>query len=317
MSISTAPVLLLGLGARILMDLVTRTEASLQDYILMGCWQGVGLWYAFKKHDLAIPVAFGIAAKMFIEYTFAQDMARTATTLLSTAVGAVATDFLAGVFDNDGPKDRRAKKVSSANAHAFPERDRARTSRRREREQRELGNGTAPARQHRTPSRRTVSDITSVDSNSELIGPRASMTPLEREVATLRARASLADSERRRFKEERKWAKEQGDVALAAQMKWQVKRYAALMKSFHREADAKIVEGESVIWVDEDNSNSLSLSAASNNTRTRLAPIEEHRPYNSGQPSRNNPSRNTNERPTTRIDIASGQVRNPIRVNVR
>ena len=91
-------------------------------------------------------------------------------------------------------------------------------------------------------SRRTVSDITSVDSESELI-PRANITPLEREVAALRARASLADSERRRFKEERKWAKAQGNTALAAQLRWQVKRYSALMKSFHREADTKLLEG--------------------------------------------------------------------------
>jgi hypothetical protein len=69
------------------------------------------------------------------------------------------------------------------------------------------------------------------------------MTPTERDIAALRARASLADSERRRFKEERKWAVAQGNLALAAQMKWEVKRYSALMKSFHREADAKIAEG--------------------------------------------------------------------------
>ena len=69
------------------------------------------------------------------------------------------------------------------------------------------------------------------------------MTPLEREVATLRARASLADSERRRYKEERKWAISQGNLARASQMKWEVKRYTALMQSCHREADAKLLEG--------------------------------------------------------------------------
>lgn len=68
------------------------------------------------------------------------------------------------------------------------------------------------------------------------------MDPLEREVATLRARASLADSERRRFKEEKKWALSQGNTARAAQMSWQVKRYTALTKSFTREADARLLE---------------------------------------------------------------------------
>ena len=69
------------------------------------------------------------------------------------------------------------------------------------------------------------------------------MTPREKEVAALRARASLADSERRRFKEERKWALSQGNKARANQLAWQVKRFAALMESYHREADAKVVEG--------------------------------------------------------------------------
>jgi len=62
----------------------------------------------------------------------------------------------------------------------------------------------------------------------------------------LRTRASLADSERRRFKEERKWAISQGNVARASQMKWQVKRYTALMQSFHREADAKLLEASAI-----------------------------------------------------------------------
>ena len=75
------------------------------------------------------------------------------------------------------------------------------------------------------------------------IDPDGKLTPQEREVAVLRARASLADSERRRFKEERKWAMSQGNVARASQLAWQVKRYTALMESFHRAADAKVVEG--------------------------------------------------------------------------
>lgn len=82
--------------------------------------------------------------------------------------------------------------------------------------------------------------MTSVTSS---IDPKGQMSPTEREVAILRARASLADSERRRFKEERKWALSMGNKARANQLAWQVKRYAALMESYHREADAKVVEG--------------------------------------------------------------------------
>ena len=86
----------------------------------------------------------------------------------------------------------------------------------------------------------------SLDSVPSSIDPEGKLTPAEREVAVLRARASLADSERRRFKEERKWAMSQGNTARASQLSWQVKRYTALMESFHREADAKVVEGMSL-----------------------------------------------------------------------
>ncbi len=85
----------------------------------------------------------------------------------------------------------------------------------------------------------------SLDSVPSSIDPDGKLTLQEREVAVLRARASLADSERRRFKEERKWAMSQGNMARASQLAWQVKRYTALMESFHREADAKVVEGAS------------------------------------------------------------------------
>ena len=84
------------------------------------------------------------------------------------------------------------------------------------------------------------------DSLSDWIDPNHTMTPLEREVAALRKKASMADSERRRFKEEKQWAQVQGNKARAAQMGWQVKRYSALMQSFHREADLRLLEGSFV-----------------------------------------------------------------------
>ncbi|KAH9858729.1 hypothetical protein C2E23DRAFT_16853 [Lenzites betulinus] len=82
----------------------------------------------------------------------------------------------------------------------------------------------------------------SLDSMPSSLDPEGLLTPAERDVAMLRARASLADSERRRFKEERKWALSTGNTARADQLAWQVRRYTALMESFHREADAKVVE---------------------------------------------------------------------------
>ncbi|KAG7446291.1 uncharacterized protein BT62DRAFT_931740 [Guyanagaster necrorhizus] len=289
MTVSTAPALLLGIGARILLDQFTRSnEPSLQASFLVGVWQGVALWYAYKQHNLGIPVAFGIAAKVYVEFSFTQDATKPIVTLAGVALGVICTEFLAGVFDK--PKEKRSKKTHStlANGHTTQDRDRERTSRHRRRTtERE------PQRHH--TSRHTTSDITSVDSNSEMIGPRGSMSPLDREVVALRTRASLADSERRRFKEEKKWAIEQGNTALASQLSWQIKRYSTLMKSFHREADTKIIEA--------------SL------TRARLQTIDEQEPHVST--SERLPRRESGkpEPPIVSVDIA--QSKSGIRVNVR
>ncbi|KAK0461273.1 uncharacterized protein EV420DRAFT_1478062 [Desarmillaria tabescens] len=289
MTVSTAPALLLGIGARILLDQFTRSdEPSLQASILVGVWQGVALWYAFKEHNLGIPVAFGIAAKVFVEFSFTQDITKPIVTLVGVALGLICTEILSGVFDK--PKEKRSKKIHStlANGHTTQDRDRERSSRHRRRT-----TERDPQRHH--TSRRTTSDITSVDSNSEMIGPRGSMSPLDREVAALRTRASLADSERRRFKEEKKWAIEQGNTALASQLSWQVKRYSTLMKSFHREADTKLIE--------------------STLTRTRLQTIDEQEPHAST--SERPPQRTSGnpELPIVSVDIA--QSKSGIRVNVR
>ncbi|KAH8107893.1 hypothetical protein BXZ70DRAFT_913115 [Cristinia sonorae] len=97
----------------------------------------------------------------------------------------------------------------------------------------------APTHAHSIDTQPSIS----IESCPSSIDPQGLLSPAERQVAILRARASLADSERRRFKEERKWALSQGNKARANQLAWQVKRFAALMESYHREADAKVVEG--------------------------------------------------------------------------
>jgi hypothetical protein len=239
MPFSTAPALLIGLGARILLDNLTRsTEPTIRDFVLVGIWQGVGLHCASKNSGLAILVASCISTKLFIEFNIAPDTTRSVTTLFGVALGVLCTEFLSQYFDtHKAPEHNRPRKkvhTSPPNGHA-PRKERLVQSRGG------VQGGSSDARQQ--VLRHNVSDITSVDSNSEMIGPRSSMTPLERDIAALRTRASLADSERRRFKEERKWAISQGNVARASQMKWQVKRYTALMQSFHREADAKLLEG--------------------------------------------------------------------------
>ncbi|KAF5370722.1 hypothetical protein D9758_001912 [Tetrapyrgos nigripes] len=288
MAVSVAPALLIGLTARLLMEYLSHShEYGLRDFFMTGLWQGV-LWYTLKSYDLSIPAAVIIAAKLFIEYSFSPDILKATGTIVGIALGAIGTDFLSNIFDQP-TTDRRKRSHSTSNGHVHQ--SRSRSSRRAER---------SAHNSSRRRSRKTTSDITSVDTNSDLIGP-GTMSPIEREVAALRARASLADSERRRFKEEKKWARAQGNKELASQMSWQVKRYSALMKSFHREADTKLLEAAS---------------------RPRLQTIEEHPPIASSSNEHRSKSTRAEgtvkpDHPTISVDIEPSQIKSAIRLNVR
>ncbi|KAI0785669.1 hypothetical protein C8Q75DRAFT_775885 [Abortiporus biennis] len=167
------------------------------------------------------------------------------------------------VSNNSAPQpelpSRRTRLVSFDRSHRSHrkerEREREREQRERERNHHDIHRQPQHPNAHYDPALRNVvspvptlaysidtAPSISIDSVSSSIDPHGTMTPQEREVAILRRRASLADSERRRFKEERKWALSQGNKARANQLAWQVKRFTALMESFHREADAKVVE---------------------------------------------------------------------------
>jgi hypothetical protein len=246
MTISTAPALLFGLGVRIALNKFSSTadasvdEGIISDVILLGVVQGVALYYALMEYpDFAFVVAFGIAARLVIEFMMLQDVSRCATTLLGVALGVLVTDVLSqliedgyfydfyGDSDRDKestytPKRKRLVKFQSSTEYQVIPPSRPPRSRKHESDQ----------RWHKPPS------LTSTSS----IDPNHTMSPLERELAVLRAKASLADSERRRFKEEKKWAESQGNVARVSQMSWQVKRYTALTQSFTREADARFLE---------------------------------------------------------------------------
>jgi len=118
----------------------------------------------------------------------------------------------------------------------------------------------------------TADSITS----SDLIHPKSKMTPLQREVANLRAKASLADTERRRFKEEKKWALSQGNPARAEQMGWQVKRYAALVESFHKEADAKLLEASGLKPIERSKSYPAPIRPTATKAYTDVVPPAPH-----------------------------------------
>ena len=247
--LTTAFSLLLGLGARIVYNkFFSFRVRGIEDHVLSGLWQGVALYYVLMEFpSLTLPVGFGIGARLLVNLFITHDAGGCACTLLGVAVGVLATDILSQLLEDGDPEDAY---YEGSEVSDFPRRrrlvqlpgsyynnDRVRDHNRRRRAFLENGDPSVAT---------AVTNTTSTwDSLSDWIDPNHTMTPLEREVAALRKKASMADSERRRFKEEKQWAQVQGNKARAAQMGWQVKRYSALMQSFHREADLRLLEGSS------------------------------------------------------------------------
>jgi hypothetical protein len=234
-----------------MLDKYNHSDGPLiKDFILMGAWQGVALHYAIKASgtNLGIFIAFGLALKLFIEFNLFSDLSRCITTIFGVALGLLITDFLAQYFDKpSSPSERRrTKHAPTTTPQKAVDKKRDRPVPPRPPSTRNgsiLTSGNISDLHTLATTSLHISDITSVDSVSEKLGPTSSMTPLERDIHVLRTRAALADSERRRLKEERKWAISQGNLARASQMKWEVKRYSALMETFNREADLKGLEG--------------------------------------------------------------------------
>ncbi|KIJ67967.1 hypothetical protein HYDPIDRAFT_107514 [Hydnomerulius pinastri MD-312] len=253
---STAAALLFGLGTRIALDKFVgnvsddpTAPASIGDVILLGVIQGVALYYTLMEfRDFAFVVAFAIAARLAIEFSMLQDVSKCATTLLGVALGVLVTDVLSQLIEDgyfydftggggDAESDygessipvkrsKRLVKFSSTTEYSV-----VRPSK-----------PLRPPKQDPEKKWRTESSVPPAITSFDIVDTQHIMDPLEREVAILRARASLADSERRRFKEEKKWAVSQGNMARASQMGWQVKRYTALTQSFTKEADTRLLE---------------------------------------------------------------------------
>ncbi|KAH9002039.1 hypothetical protein EDB86DRAFT_352545 [Lactarius hatsudake] len=240
---TTAVSLLLGLGARIVYNkFITFRVPGIEDHVLSGLWQGVALYHVLMEYPfITLPVGFGIGARLLVNFVVTYDTTGCACTLLGVAVGVLFTDILSQVLEDGDQEDYYEGSVVSdyprrrrlVQLRAAYEDDRMRDHNRRRRAFLEADPSVTTA----------ITNTTNTwDSLSDWIDPNHTMTPLEREVAALRKKASMADSERRRFKEEKQWAQVQGNKARAAQMGWQVKRYSALMQSFHREADLRLLE---------------------------------------------------------------------------
>ncbi|KAI0645707.1 hypothetical protein C8Q79DRAFT_910879 [Trametes meyenii] len=282
MQLTTGLPLLFALGARVFVNAIVPDPThppSTPDFLLNGLFQGVLIQNTLAQiPQVVLVVVFGVAAKLVIDFIQLSDVVQTACTVLGVALGVLATDLLSQFVDpvitgaiepsrapiplsvghiREPPPvpSKRIRLVSFGRDRTRSHRqhrDRDEHDRRRDREREHDRDRDHAHERHGRPT--DVRPITptltycstapsiSLDSVPSSLDPEGKLTPQEREVAVLRARASLADSERRRFKEERKWALSQGNMARASQLAWQVKRYTALMESFHREADAKVVE---------------------------------------------------------------------------
>ncbi|KAH8990549.1 hypothetical protein EDB92DRAFT_2103965 [Lactarius akahatsu] len=235
---TTAVSLLLGLGARIVYNkFFTFRVPGIEDHVLSGLWQGVALYHVLMEFPfITLPVGFGIGARLLVNFVVTYDTTGCACTLLGVAVGVLFTDILSQVLEDGDQEDayyegsvvsdypRRRRLVQLRAAY---EDDRMRDHNRRRRAFLEADPSVTTA----------ITNTTNTwDSLSDWIDPNHSMTPLEREVAALRKKASMADSERRRFKEEKQWAQVQGNKARCRS------DGVAGQASFHREADLRLLE---------------------------------------------------------------------------
>ncbi|KAH6913783.1 hypothetical protein BKA70DRAFT_1369233 [Coprinopsis sp. MPI-PUGE-AT-0042] len=259
MPIPTAPALLIGIGARILIDIANRANTGqlprLHDTILVGVWQGVALQFAGKNVVALAIIGLSILVKIVTDFSTIPDATRAIATIVGVALGMVGTDLLSSFVDqafeaeqgssSKGRSSSSRKHVSSHGHHRELKRQpSSRPLPRTEPRERLVQWHASVQGGSVTTEPLQSSDITSVDG---IISQKArNMTPLEQEIAALRAKASLADSERRRCREERKWAQSQGNEELAGELKANYKRFKALMEECHKEADAKLLESAKV-----------------------------------------------------------------------
>jgi hypothetical protein len=268
MPYAIAPPVILALAARTaLSKLVLRSPPSFLDALLTGAWQGIGVYHAHAQYppELALAAAAAVAGKLALDLlVWSEESTRVVAAVLGMVLGVLLLDIASRALEatelppperhrhgsarpsrsskskgkekeRDPDRDRDADRDDrSVKFRRRPSPDRPRTGDVRLRRMDSLENSiiTAPSLSLSLPSISEVTDST-----------RRTTSPLQHEVQELRTRASLADTERRRFREEKKWAESQGNKARAEQMKWNIKRYTALMDSFNKEADRKVVEG--------------------------------------------------------------------------
>lgn len=253
---STTPTasILLGLGARILFSTITHqpsdlafpnTAGAIGDYVVQGLFQGALLHYVFLQFPTFAPVlAFGLVARAILDFSSGNNADKLTVTFVAALVGGAAS-YILSIAMEDGFADRSVSSPDdrelSVEGEPSPVRNEPRRSRRdiNRSRLRQINRN-----REESPPRRDMSYYTDdTASTMELMGHTGLGRLVDMQLASLRKKAATAEANRRRCKEEKKWAMAQGDRNRATQLTWQIKRYAAMVQSYSREADRKIIEG--------------------------------------------------------------------------
>ena len=227
------------LGVRLVMITILPSENRNADSLLKGLIQGVLMYHALLSTYQTISMALflGIGGRLVGDFTTRRDSWKVASTLLGIAFGVVMADIVSYLYDDT---DWTTIEVSEDTWEASS------VDERRQRKAPRLGRRVSePRRIEELPT--VYEELSSIDSRSR-IEDAEPQSDVEREVARLRAKALSAAGQRRRFREERKWAWSQGNFARVFQLRWQVKKYQALADSFTREADQRLIEGTGFNW---------------------------------------------------------------------
>ncbi|KIJ49631.1 hypothetical protein M422DRAFT_27996 [Sphaerobolus stellatus SS14] len=219
------------LAIRFIMSVILQTQNQNADSLLKGLIQGLLLYHAVlsASQAIAIALALGIGGRLIGDFITQWDSWKMASTLLGIAFGVLLADVVSFLYDD---KDWSAFSVSSIT--------RTREKSHRHRSHRRV---SEPRKIEEIPA--VYGEVSSLESTPRL-GDDKELSDIEKDVARLRAKALHAAGQRRRFREERKWALSQGNIARAFQLRWQVKKYHALANSFTKEADEKLLQADRV-----------------------------------------------------------------------
>ena len=230
------------LGVRLVMTTILQSENRNADSLLKGLIQGVLMYHAMLStyQAISIPLFLGIGGRLLGDFAIRRDGWNVASTLLGIAFGVVTADIISYIYED----------TECTTIEVFDDTwETCSVDERRRRKAPRLGRRMSePRRIEDLPT--VYEELSSIESRSR-IDDAEPQSDVEREVARLRAKALNAAGQRRRFREERKWAWSQGNFARAFQLRWQVKKYQALADSFTREADQKLIEGTRP-WLPEE-----------------------------------------------------------------